>query len=276
MLIAHAVAGNSIFRFAISDKITHGPEKGRYNLLGRESTELFLHLLGKGLVFPPTPTQMANISPVGLVMHPPSEKWLKNAHNNHRAWEAQEDAETLEGIYSRLHCGWGHAPLPEFAFSRIAFEKKRVFDCQVPATPYGHVLMLPCHFETDSIETVQRWWHTDGIYLWSPGGSKMKGHEAGRALRDSLQQARQSLPVQSTGQSVYHQVIRMQQGRYRLIAVDPGWLDPADRGAAFTINMDGNWQAVDLLGGQTLPVDQGRLDLPVPAGAFRIVDLMRR
>ncbi len=274
MLIAHAAAGNSIFRFAISDKITHGPGKDRYNLLGRESTELFLHLLGKGLVFPPTPAEMANISPVGLVMHPPPEKWLKNAHNNHRAWEAQEDEETLEGIYSRLHCGWGHAPLPEFAFSRVAFEKKRVFDCQVPATPYGHILMLPCHFQNDSIEAVERWWHTDGIYLWSPGGSKMKGPEAGRALRDSLEQAKKSLPVQSTGQGVYYQVIRMQEDRYRLIAVDPGWLDPADRRAAFEINMDGNWQARDLLGGKALPIEQGRLELPVPAGAFRIVDLM--
>ncbi len=273
MLVAHAVTGCSIYRFGISDQLTGGPDRGRYNRLGRESTELFLHLLGKGILFPPRPEQMANICPVGLVMHPPSEKWLRNAHNNHRPWEATEDEETLNAVYPRLHCGWGHAPLPEHAFARVAFHKKRVFDGMVPATPYGHILMLPCHFDRSGVDVVTQWWHTDGTCLWQEGGPRLIGPAAGEALQESLEKAANALPLQSVGEDVFYQVLRLGDGAYRLVAVDPGWLDPAERKAAFTVNLPGLWQARDVLTNEAVPVHERRVELAVPAGAFRVVDL---
>jgi hypothetical protein len=275
MLIAHTVTGCSIFRFAISDKITGLGKQVQYNLLGRESTELFLHLLGKGIVFPPRPEQMANICPVGLVMHPPPEKWLRNAHNNHRPWEAHEDGGTLNAVYPRLHCGWGHAPLPEHAFARVAFRKKRVFDGMVPATPYGHLLMLPCHHDRTGIGVVEEWWHTDGICLWRNDGPRLAGPAAGQELTESLKTASSSLPLQSVGQDVFYQLLRVGQDTYRLIVVDPGWLDPADRGSEFAINLPGNWTAHDILRREAVPVVDRKLRLTVPAGAFRVLDLRR-
>jgi hypothetical protein len=278
MLVAHTVTGCSEFQMAISDKVSGDERDGegfRYNLLGRESTELFQHLLSKGIVFPPRPEQMANICSTGLVMHPPPQKWLKNAHNNHRPWEGEEDEETLNAVYPRLHCGWAHAPLPEFAFSRIAFRKKRVFDCLVPATPYGHILMLPCHFDRSGIDAVGDWWHTDGIRLWREGERKMTGPEAGRALRQSLEAAAQDLPVQSVGDDVFYQLVRREEGGYRLFAVDPGCLDPADRRARFRLNLPGAWQARDVLTDGPVPLQDGELVVDVPAGAFRVVDLRK-
>jgi hypothetical protein len=276
MLVAHTVTGGSDFQLFISDKVRNEASRQgqvQYNLLGRESTELFQHLLARGIVFPPRPEQMANICPVGLVMHPPEQKWLRNAHNNHRPWKAREDEETLEAVYPRLDCGWAFAPLPQFAFSRIAFRKRRVFDCLVPATPYGHVLMLPCHFDHSGIDVVQNWWHTDGIYLWRKDGPRLLGQEAGQALRASLEQAAADLAVRSTGDDVFYQLVRRPKGGYRLYAVDPGCLDPADRRARFRVNMPGNWQARDVLSGETVAMHGSELELRVPAGAFRVIDL---
>jgi hypothetical protein len=206
-------------------------------------------------------------------MHPPPEKWLRNAHKNHHPWEACEDDETLDAIYPRLHCGWGHAPLPEHALARVAFDKRRVANGMVPATPYGHMLMLPCHFDHDKIETVRDWWHTDGIYLWREGGQRLLGPAAGEALRDSLRAASGSLALRSVGENVFYQLIRKDAGGYRLFAIDPGWLDPADRVAAFEVNLPGSLRARDVLSDEVVPIDSDRLELVVPAGAFRVVDL---
>ncbi|MFW5863966.1 MAG: FG-GAP-like repeat-containing protein [bacterium] len=278
MLVSHAVTGATSYQIFISDKIKQkgmNPDALEYNRLGRECAEIFMHLLGKGYIFPPRPEQMANISSVGLIMHPPSKKWLVSGHNNHRPWDAEEDEEMMKAVYPRLHCGWGYAPLPDFAFSKIAFNKERVFDGQVPATPYGHVLMLPCHFDHSQIDAVKTWWHTDGIYLWQEGGSKMLGEEAGQALRASFEKAKTNLRLQSIGEDVFYQLVKTHGGGYRLYAVDPGWMDPQDRQARFLINMPGNWQATDILNETLIPIHQNEIELPVPAGAFSIVDLKK-
>ncbi len=278
MLVAHAVTGADSFQIFISDKISgknRRSETLEYNLLGRECAETFMHLLGKGYIFPPRPEQMANISSVGLIMHPPGEKWLVSGHNNHKPWVAQEDEETLNAVFPRLHCGWGFAPLPDFAFSKIAFHKKRVFDGQVPATPYGHVLMLPCHYDYKHIDVVKTWWHTDGIYLWSEDGDRMLGEEAGRALQKSFEDAKSDLLIQSSGDDVFYQLIQESQDRYRLIAVDPGWMDPSDRHVRFTINLSGRWKVFDMLNETGMPINNQVLECTVPAGAFIILQLER-
>jgi hypothetical protein len=42
------------------------------------NTEIFYHMLGKGLVFSPTPEQVKGFSSIGIAVHQPSEKWLKD------------------------------------------------------------------------------------------------------------------------------------------------------------------------------------------------------
>jgi hypothetical protein len=315
MLVAHTVMGASVFSMGISHVVTDGqrPTAGlRFNDLGRESTEIFYHLLGKKLVFPPAPAELANISSVGLVMHEPSAKWLTNAHNNHRPWQEEEDDETLRALLPRLHCGWGNAPLPAFALSKVMFHKNRVFDGEVPATPFGHILMLPSHFDRSSIDDVKEWWHTDGIYLWpdppagdgsdgpppagaagSPAGgdgaqakltgraagraeAKLTGRAAGRALEEALLRGARDLAFRVTGDDVFYQVVRMEDEYYRLFVIDPGWLDPAMRRAVFHIQADGTYTVRDALNGDNIPVTDGRFTIDVPAGTFRILDATRR
>jgi hypothetical protein len=135
--------------------------------------------------------------------------------------------------------------------------------------------MLPCHFERSGIDVVGDWWHTDGIRLWREGERKMTGPEARRALRQSLESAAQNLPVQSVGDDVFYQLVRREEAGYRLFAVDPGCLDPADRRARFRLNLPGRWTACDVLSGRPVPLDDGELTVDVPAGAFRVVDLRR-
>ncbi|MFW5884529.1 MAG: PQQ-binding-like beta-propeller repeat protein, partial [bacterium] len=284
MLVAHTLMGASVFSMAISHVVTDEQRPAgdlRFNDLGRESTELFYHLLGSGAVFPPAPDRFANISPVGIVMHEPSAKWLANAHNNHRPWEASEDEETLVAVLPQLHCGWGNAPLSDHALSRVLFHKRRVFDGEVPATPYGHILMLPEHADRSDITRVEQWWHTDGIRLWredgasSGPGARLTGAVAARALRVALEAGRHSLPISYEGDDLFYQVIELEGGTYRLTAIDPGWLDPAARSARFTVTLSGEWDARDVLSGEPIAVLGGSFELTVPAGTLRIVDVRR-
>lgn len=275
MLVAHTVCGASLFSISLSDAISHEQRPSGqlvYNQLGRESTETFLELVGRGVVFPPSPEQMANLNPVGIVMHSPPEKWMRNAHNNHRPWEAAEDEETLHAVLPRLHCGWGNAPVPEFALPRVLFGKRRVFDGEVPATPYGHVLMLPSHFDRSALTGVKRWWHTDGIYLWEDGGKRLTGKEAGRALQASFEEGKRRLRFRVDGDPVFCQVLALGGGTFRIVLADAGWLVPEDRRVRMA-HRDGAVKRVkDVIGHAAVDTDGGGFDVRVPAGSIRILD----
>jgi hypothetical protein len=276
MLITQTVMGGSIFSTAISDVITsrQRPHEGmEFNDLGHESTEIFFQLLGQGIVFPAAPSQFANLSPVGIVMHEPAEKWLVNAHNNHRPWLEQEDEQTLNGFLPQMHCGWGRSPLPDTSLSAILYRKPRVFDGGVPATPYGHVLLLPEHFDRSGLDWIDEWWHTDGVYLWREGGEPRLGAETGSALRASLERGTLRLPFRAERDDVFYQVLSLGPRRYRMFVIDPGWLAPKDRRVRMVYQRGTIDSVCTPPGGDRTPASDSAFDVFVPAGAFRVFDV---
>ena len=80
LLVAHTLVGSTEFSTRIMD-IRQTGETLSFSDLGSESTEIFYHMLGKGLVFSPTPEQVNGFSPIGIAVHQPSDKWLKDGFN---------------------------------------------------------------------------------------------------------------------------------------------------------------------------------------------------
>ncbi len=271
LLVAHALMGADSIEYRTPGIYEDGDTFGLPRI-ARESIDIFLHMLGRGLVFAPAPAQQAGLSRVGIAVHPPPEKWVEDAHNGHRPeiWEFDEELE--RAVLPRNGCLWGLTPTPEHALTRVLFRKQRQFGYHVPPTPYGPVVFVPAAADLAAAPNIDEWWHTDGISIWREGGEKLTGMEAARALEASLEQAAGKLPFRATGDDVFFHTVATVPGRYRLYAIDPGWLDPQDRAIEVRTQLPGSFEYFDLLSGEPLTAGGGMLALTVPAGALRIIE----
>jgi hypothetical protein len=271
LLVAHTVLGGSRFR-AWGPFLAGGPQGDEWTTFGRESLETFLHLLGKGIVFPPVPADMAGLSTVGIAVHPPPPEWLADAHNGHRPWRWTGGDALERAVVPHNGCNWGMSPTPPHALQAVLFRKTRQFGCFVPPTPYGAVAIVPAVADLSKVAGVDEWWHTDGMALWREGGPRLDGEDAARELRASFEEAAERLPFRATGDDVFLHSVRMEGGRYRLYLIDPGWLDPRERNVRVLIQAPGSFRVVDVLAGEPLATDGRAFDVRVPAGALRILD----
>lgn len=262
-LVAHTVMGAD--HYFIRDDFWQG---GKFTEQAAEFADVFMPLLGKGLVFAPRPEQMAGLSRLGFAVHEPPADWLADAHNGHgvNAWE--ENATLDQAVMPHNGCIWGNTPTPDHALQRVLFNKQRQFGYFIPPTPYGAVAFVPAHADLSRVAGVKEWWHTDGVSIWRENGPHLTGKEAAVALRESFEKAAADLPFRATGDDVFMQTLQVDPGRYRLYLIDPGWLDPADRRVQVKVQLKGPFRFTDLLSGQPVTLD----NLVVPAGSLRIIE----
>jgi len=89
---------------------------------------------------------------------------------------------------------------------------------------------------------------------------------------ETFARATRALPFTAT--NVYWMGRRRGDESYRVVLVDPGYLTPSDREAMVAVNAPHRLVAArDVLSGERLTPVGATLQVHVPAGAFRIVDL---
>ncbi|MCC6353339.1 MAG: PQQ-binding-like beta-propeller repeat protein [Verrucomicrobiae bacterium] len=269
LLVAHTVLGAD--RFYLRTDCWQGD---RLTAMSLEGSGIFLHMLGKGFVFTPRPEQMAGMSALGFAVHEPPPKWIEDGHNGHGVDKWEQDPELEEAVLPHNGCVWGNTPTPPHALTAVLLHKKRQFGNHIPATPYGPIAFVPAHADLGRVAGVRDWWHTDGVSIWREGGPRLKGATAAGALRESFEAAAARLPFRPMGDDVFFQTVAVEPGRYRIYAIDPGWLDPADRRIDVRIQVPGEFAVRDLLSGEAIGVTQGRFPLSVPAGALRIIEVV--
>lgn len=243
--------------------------------LGHEAFDPFLHLLGKGWLFAPRPEQAVGTCPVGLVIHTPPEPWIADAHNGHGNNDWTENTGLHDAVFPHNGAIWGLTPTPLHSFSAVLFRKSRQGLNHVPATPYGPVVMIPAFADRSMVPGVKLWWHTDGVHAWRDGGARLTGPAAAAALTQDLETLAHHLPFRPTGDDAFFHSIQVDPDTFRLVAVDPGWLDPADRHLLVRIQLPGTFIIRDLLTGQTLPLHDRAFALTIPAGAARLLTAQR-
>jgi hypothetical protein len=114
-------------------------------------------------------------------------------------------------------------------------------------------------------------WTTDGDQL-AKGGKVYPLAAARTAMLADLRVGQAQLPFQVDG-PVFWQVIAQPENRYIICLLDPGWVDPAPRTARVRAQLSGNWTATDRLTGHPLrSLGQG-IEITVPAGTFRLIDV---
>ncbi len=228
LLVEHTVLGGNHYEFRFKH-LRRTRDGFAFSDMGRESTEIFLHMLGKGIVFTPRPDQMAGMSPVGLAVHQPDPRWLADVTNLHNPERWRDDPALHQAVIPHNAALWGMTETPAHALQAVLLGKKRQFG-HTFATPYGPFAIVPACAHLDAVVGVEEWWHTDGIDVWREGGPKMRGMPAAEALRDSFDAAASRLPFRPTGDDVFFHTVRLDGGGYRIYAIDPGWVDPGTAG----------------------------------------------
>lgn len=272
LLVAHTVLGGGAFESRILSVLPDGDGMA-FSELGRESIELFLHMLGRGLVFTPDREQVIGHAPVGIAMHEPPANWFLDAHNGWQPMMKPRDPSLEDAVIPHNGCTWGNTRTPAHALQRVLFNKTRQFGQHVPATPYGPVAFVPCHAELGAVPGVDEWWHTDGVEAWQGDGPRLRGMPAADAVRRTMTDAAARVAFLPRGDDVFLQALRLAEDYYRLYLLDPGWLDPADRRVSVAVQCGSPRRVWDTLTGDALALDGNRLELDVPAGTMRIMDL---
>ncbi len=273
LMMAHTLLGGRSYNLRIPYKYKDSNGDIAFTRLGEESVEPFMELLGKGIVFCPRPDEIAGTSEIGIAFEPPSGKWLKDAINGHspETWEA--DSEMQHAIIPFNGCEWGMTPTPGFAMQKVLFHKDRQFGLFIPPTPYGLVPIMPANQDLRRAAGVNRWIHTDGIYLWEDENHKMTGQDAADFLKNIFEEAAKNLAFRTSGDDVFTQVLKLRDGQYRLFLIDPGWLDPADRQVIIFNQTHHSCRLKDVLTGEeTVASATGNFKVKIPAGAFRILE----
>ncbi len=275
--LSQAALGASLFRWNIP---THtyppelqfaakSPEDMILHPFGEETIGIIGHLLGKGLLVPPKPDELLNVSPRVIAMEEPAPEFYAEAHNGHGhrefAWSDAQAASPLEGVA----CHWGMAPTREHYIGSYLMGQQRHYGNFVPSAPWGFPLIAPEYALGQGLVPRECDWRTDGV-VFHHDGEALTGAEAREEVLADFASAAETLPFRLEGDA-FMQANRLGEGRVRIILIDPGFLDPADRDVTLHVP-DEVATLVDLLSGEPIGLENGSARLIVPAGAFRLLE----
>ncbi|OPZ06615.1 MAG: Lambda-carrageenase precursor [candidate division BRC1 bacterium ADurb.BinA364] len=142
----------------------------------------------------------------------------------------------------------------------------------LPPTPYGMVCMIPDETDLSLNPPFRNKLRTDGEYYYDETGAKRAADEYRPAVEQALRAAASRLPVVVEGE-VASSVVRLDKNHVRVALFDSGYLDPADREAVVALQgLKAKW-CRDILAGDALGIEGGKIRLTVPMGSMRILDI---
>lgn len=231
----------------------------------------FYDMLEKGVVHIPQRTELVSLSELALGMYsPPSKGFLSHGTNGTR-YIHPEDQPPF--VFDRLDWYWGGAPTESHDFSRYAFGINRRMCNFLPLTPYGMVTIVPDKVPEGLSSRYARKISTDGQNFFDDSGKSYAPEEYRPVVEEALQEASAKLPVLVHG-TAHWSAVRIDESHLRVTLVDPGYLDPDDRGVSIVLQQEGWTRCRDILGNEDLPIDEGVIPLRIPMGSVRMVDLI--
>ncbi|HKQ46995.1 MAG TPA: VCBS repeat-containing protein [Phycisphaerae bacterium] len=269
--IVQGLLGARYYEYMLPLQSYEWGRRGGFSVIGAESAELIIHMLGKGLLIPPVPSDMAGISPVMLRMREPNERFTKEAFNIHGHDSFVPDREENESPFEGLACHRGAAPVRPSYVGGYLLGIERHAAGFIPSTPFGIPALVPQSVERSRCSWAKSDWETDGRW-WFEGTERRSGLEARSSVLQSFEQSALDLPLRVEG-AVFMQVQKLGPDILRATLVDTGFLNPADRAVSIRVRTGLRVnKVVDLMSGTPLEVNAGLIALIVPAGAFRIIE----
>ncbi len=226
----------------------------------------FYDMLDKGILHIPARGELLSVSPVALGMKsPPSAAYVRHGVNGHAYRYPQDEHPPM--VFDRLDTYWGGAPLLPHDFSSYAMRVARRTTNFLPETPYGLVPIVP----EGAAGKFRPSFTTDGEFFYDAAGARRTAPEYRNVVENALRQSAAELPVLVRGQ-VHWSAVRLDDAHIRLTLVDPGYLQPGDREAEIVFQKLRASGCADILSGEKLNIQDGRVRVTVPMGSLRILD----
>jgi len=275
-LVAYVAAGATDIRlqydFGARD------ERGVYHLGADRDLDLvletFLHMVGKGLLAPPAPGEIEGLSPVVLRLHEPHPGLLRNTDGNVEDFKPDPDARRglLTGYW-----WWALCRTHPSYFASYVLNVRNYGHDFIPETPYGLPTVVPHWTPADKLSWATEIIDTDGVFVLENGHKRTAAESKEKILRLFEKRAERLAVRASAG---YCMARRRTEDEFRVVVVDHGVFSPEPRDRAVTVRIAKGLQidtATDVLTGQPLTIAApDRLAVPLPAGAFRIIDVRVR
>lgn len=227
-------------------------------------------LLEKGIICIPDKEDLLSLSEVCLGIRDPSHGYLEHGKNHWGISNYEPDEKTY--VFDRLDIFWSGAPVQTYDFSYYGTGSKiRMLDF-LPKNPYGLVAFVPDDINLADNPRFKTKITTDGEFFYDENGVKHTAEEYRPVVEKHLKEAAGRLPVVVEG-NVAWTVVRLDDNHIRLVLIDAGYLDPADRLATIRFQKITPAECRDILSNEIIPVSGNSAVVKVPAGIFRIIDI---
>lgn len=252
--------------------------------------DLFAKLIASGVLYVPKRSEILSISPVHLSMLSPDEhyledgselKWLTNFN--------QQFEDSNKFVFSRMNGSWPGAPINEWDFSSYAANTKERRLNFLPTYKNGMVLITPPQKGTfadkDAIrgkltdylhpfyKNIMKEYYTDGHHYYSSDGNQTYAADTYyKTIESDIKDSASKLPITVSG-DVAWVVAQTSPTHLRLTIIDNGYINPDDRNASVSFNNIEPKKIVDLLDGKTFSPSNSMINVDIPSGAFRFLDI---
>jgi hypothetical protein len=234
----------------------------------------FYDMLEKGIIHIPRREELLSLPEAAIGMaSPPSAQYIQHGINSHQYRYPQDEQPPM--VLDRLDCYWAGAPLADYDVSRYVYGAERRQCNFLPPASYGMVGIVPADTLTGPKARFRQILRTDGQYWYDDQGKRREAAAYKDTVLAALESAAKRLPVRVTGQA-HWSVVRLDPTHVRVTLIDPGYLDPAERDATIVLQHLDGVACRDILSGENLPMDGGRIGLRIPAGTLRVIDIEHR
>ena len=178
-------------------------------------------------------------------------------------------------IFDRLDWYWGGAPLQPYDFANYALGTDRRMCNFLPITPYGMPCIVPDSIDAGINSRLKEKIMTDGEQFYDAQGAAHSPMEYKQVVEQELQKASLELPVRVEGPA-HWSAAWLDKNHLRITLIDPGYLDPADRAVRVVLQQQGWTSCRDILRNQPVAIHNNGIEVTIPMGTLRIIDLIKK
>ncbi|MFI3321534.1 MAG: hypothetical protein R3Y50_03315 [Rikenellaceae bacterium] len=248
--------------------IAYGSRYGVFGLayLNDLSYNPLLALVKSGILPTVKPEDILSVGSWHLVKDIDQE-YLERVNNGHNL--LKYDVTDTDAIVSVAGVHWCGADIPEYDYSKIASGVNYRWLNFIPPMPNGMVPFTASEY-AKQLDKDKVGYVVSDIHHAIVDGKKVEAKEFGSTMKNIVENGGKSLLMRVDNAS--WGLFKVGDNHARLILIDPGYIDPAERIA--TINLQNTMPkgAVDILTGEKLSVKGGKMEITVPAGSMRFID----
>jgi hypothetical protein len=251
-----------------------GADMFMINILTDNSEQLlpFYLMIEKGILPLPGREDIISVSDLTVGMKNPDMDYIRHGVNNHGMTLYKPNEEQF--VFDRLDCFWGGALIPEHDFENYAMNAKRRMTNFIAQSPYGNMTMIPAETDLSKFPIFKEMVVTDGKLWYDETGKSHTAEEYKPVVMKALEESAQRLPVRVFG-DVSWAAVRIDATHIRMVLIDPGYMDPADREAVVGFQHLKPVEIKDILSGEILSLNkEGKLKVNIPIGILRIIDIV--